>query len=151
METLVALKTIDIPQADGLASVRRLLEAMATAEGTSTKQLSEMTGFSERHVRYRMATARILNFVADEAKKAALTPRGQRLLRTTAGSPDEKRELRRAVADCPVVREIAPGLLGETAFEFDSVAKTIARKARLSQATAERRAQVLRAWRRQLT
>jgi hypothetical protein len=146
----VALRTIEIPQADALASVRQLIEAVSRPSNVSTNDLARDTGFSDRHVRYRMATARILDLVADGKSGAVLTARGRRLLRTTPGSSAEKKQLRQAIEACGVVQEIAPGLLSAETFDFDRVAKVIVTKAGLSQSTAERRAQVLRAWGRQL-
>jgi hypothetical protein len=143
----VKLKTIDIPQADSLALVRGLLEVVARSEGAAVKDLATGTGFSERHVRYRTQAARILGLI-DEA--TALTPRGRRLLATEAGSPAEKRELRRAVAECSVIQQVAPDLLSASGVDVKTLARKICALSGLSASTAERRAVVLRAWHRDL-
>jgi hypothetical protein len=145
----VKLKTSDVPQADSLALVRRLLEAIATSPSTAVKDLSQCTGFSERHVRYRMQAARILGFLP-AADEPALTARAKRLLATGVGSPDEKKQLASAVNDCPSMRLIAPNLLDSDTVDIKKLADRIARLSGLSPATAKRRALVLRSWHRSL-
>ena len=104
------LKTADVPQADSLALVRRLLEVIAVSPSTAVKDLAEKTTFSERHVRYRLQAARILGFLKPEGEPE-LTPRSKRLLTTEAGSLEEKKQLASAVNDCAAVQLIAPNLL----------------------------------------
>jgi hypothetical protein len=41
----VKLKTSDVPQADSLALVRRVLEALAASPSTAVKDLAERTSF----------------------------------------------------------------------------------------------------------
>ncbi len=123
--------------------------ALAPSPGTAAKDLAEITKFSERHVRYRLQAARILGFLhADGEPK--LTARAQRLLATAAGSPEEKKHLANAVNECAAVRSIAPNLLDSDDVDIKELGERIARLSGLSQATAERRAVVLRSWRRDL-
>jgi hypothetical protein len=145
----VKLKTSDVPQADSLVLVRRLLEAIATCPSTAVKDLAEQTKFSERHVRYRMQAARILGFLPSEGEPA-LTARAKRLLATDAGSPEEKKQLGNAVNECPALRLIAPNLLSSDDVDVKKIAERIARLSGLSVATAERRAGGLRSWHRDL-
>ena len=143
------LKTSDVPQADSLGLVRRLLETIATSPSTAVKDLAERTKFSERHVRYRMQAARILGFLPSEGEPA-LTSRAKRLLATDAGSPEEKKQLVGAVNECPAVRLIAPNLLDSDQVDVKKLMERISRLSGLSPATAERRAVVLRSWHRDL-
>lgn len=143
------LKTSDVPQADSLALVRRLLEAVAVSPSTAAKDLAERTKFSERHVRYRLQAARIRGFLQPEGEPE-LTPRAKRLLATEVGSPEEKKQLAGAVNDCQSVRLIASDLLALPEVHVKKLADRIARLSGLSQATAERRAVVLRSWHRDL-
>src|SRR3984957_14679653 len=83
----VKLKTSDVPQADSLALVRRLLEAVAVSPSTAVKDLAEKTTFSERHVRYRLQAARVLGFLKPEGEPE-LTSRAKRLLATAGGTPE---------------------------------------------------------------
>jgi hypothetical protein len=145
----VKLKTSDVPQADSLPLVRRVLEAIAVSPSLAVKDLAERTGFSERHVRYRIQAARILGFV-DADGEPKLTARAKRLLATEIGSPQEKKELARAVSDCEAVRMIASDLLALPEVDVKKLADRITRLSGLSHATAERRAVVLRSWHRDL-
>ena len=141
------LQPIDIPQADSLPSVRRIVEAIA--EGASSiAQIVTLTEYSVRHVRYRFQAARILGFVKSFH---ALTSRGRRLLKTLPGSDEECKIFRLAVKSSPVVRTIIPNLLISKSIDKGKIASNIIRLTGLSPATAERRAQVLKSWARQLT
>lgn len=147
--TTVRLKTADVPQADSLALVRRLLEAIAVSPGTAAKDLAEKTKFSERHVRYRLQAARILGFL-QPGGEPELTPRAKRLLTTEVGSPEEKRQLASGINDCAEVQLIAPNLLTLPEVDVKKLSERIARLSGLAPATAERRAVVLKSWHRQL-
>jgi hypothetical protein len=145
----VKLKPSDVPQADRLKLVRRLLEAIASSASTAVKDLAERTKVSERHVRYRMQAARILGFLPPEGEPT-LTPRAKRLLATDVGSPEEKKQFVSAVNECPSVRLIAPNLLDADEVDVKKIAERIVRLSGLSAATAERRAGGLRSWHRDL-
>jgi hypothetical protein len=145
----VKLKTSDVRQADSLALVRRLLEAIAVSPSTAVKDLAEKTKFSERHVRYRLQAARILGFLKPEGEPD-LTSRAKRLLATDVGTPEEKKQLASAVADCASVQLIAPNLLALPEVDVKKIGDRISRLSGLAPATAERRAVVLRSWHRQL-
>jgi hypothetical protein len=145
----VKLKSSDVPQADSLPLVRRVLETIAVSPSPAVRDLAERTGFSERHVRYRIQAARILGFI-DAEGDPKLTPRAKRLLATTVGSPEEKKQLASAINDCESVRIIAPDLLASPEVDVKKLAAQIARLSGLSPATAERRAVVLRSWHRDL-
>jgi len=145
----VKLKTSDVPQADSLGLVRRLLEAIAVSPNAPVKHLAEQTGFSERHVRYRLQAARILGFLPAEGE-TVVTLRAKKLLATAPDSPEEKKQLVAAVKDCESVKVIAPHLLDSDAVDVKKLGERIARLSGLSPATAERRAVVLRSWHRDL-
>lgn len=143
------LKTSDVPQADSLALVRRVLEAIAVSPSTAVKDVAEKTKFSERHVRYRLQAARILGFLQREGEPE-LTPRAKRLLATETGSPEEKKQLVSAISYCASVQLIAPNLLTLPEVDVKKLGDRITRLSGLSPATAERRAVVLRSWHRDL-
>ena len=143
------LKTSDVPQADSLALVRRVLQAIGASPSTAVKDLAERTGFSERHVRYRMQAARILGFLSPDGEPV-LTSRAKRLLSTEPKSPEEKKQLVTAINDCPSVQLIAPNLLDVDEVNVKKLGERITRLSGLSPATAERRAVVLRSWHRDL-
>lgn len=135
-----------MPQADSLPMIRRVAEAV-NDDKQGVPAISKRTGFSERHVRYRLQAARILGLLAVDL---SITPRGRRLIETAPGSADELEILRECVRASKVMTSLAPALLANEKLEVAAVSKRIQSLAGLSQATADRRAVVLRAWQRQL-
>lgn len=144
------LRPIDIPQADTLATVRQLVDAIASMNNPPVKILSERLAVHERHVRYRIAAAPALGFLEPDDGELGITTRGARLIATSPNSDEEKKELRRAVRTCPAVLAIDPDLLLKPLVDVKSLAERIVKISGLSYSTAERRAIVLRAWRRDL-
>ena len=140
------LSSADIPQAEDLTEVRELVSALLEV-GDSTDSLAEHTGFSSRHVRYRLHAAKVLGLI--DAKRS-ITDRGRRLLATPPGSPDERGALSDAVEGCSVVRLVAPGLLTAPALDLNQVGEALTQVAGLSPSTAARRARTLESWRQQL-
>jgi len=147
----VKLKTIDIPQADTLSVVRLLLDGINRSPKERVKDLAATTGFSERHIRYRLHAARILGFLSDDDGRLSFTSRGRELVATVPGSAREKEVLRQAVSDSPIVQRLAPDLLGGSQLDWKEVAKKISSLSGVAPTTAERRAGVLRSWQRALT
>jgi hypothetical protein len=140
------LKSADIPQAEDLTEVRELVSALLEV-GTSTESLAAHTGFSDRHVCYRLHAAKVLGLIDTER---SLTDRGDRLLSTPPGSPDERAAFSDAVTSCSVVKLVAPDLLSAPALDLSQVSAALSQVAGLSASTAERRARILEAWRQQL-
>ncbi|WP_437774297.1 hypothetical protein [Sorangium sp. So ce1097] len=141
------LRSAEIPQADNLANVRRVLEALADG-AAAREQIAEQTGISLRHVGYALAAARVLGWLDDDA---SITPAGRALLAVPAGTPDERAHLRRAIFACDVVKEVAPDLFEPAAPTTAALARRIFRfTAGIGKETARRRAQTLLAWRKQV-
>ncbi|WP_437805965.1 hypothetical protein [Sorangium sp. So ce1078] len=142
------LRSTEIPQADNLANVRRVLEALAG--GASAKeQIVEQTGISLRHVGYALAAARVLGWLGDD--DASITPAGRELLAAPPGTADERAHLRRAIFACGVVKEVAPDLFEPAAPTMVALARRLFRfTAGIGKETARRRAQTLLAWRSQV-
>ncbi|WP_437729850.1 hypothetical protein [Sorangium sp. So ce1335] len=142
------LRSAEIPQADNLANVRRVLEALAGG-AAAREQIAEQTGISLRHVGYALAAARVLGWLGDD--DASITPAGRALLAAPAGTPDERAHLRRAIFACDVVKEVAPDLFEPAAPTTAVLARRIFRfTAGIGKETARRRAQTLLAWRKQV-
>ncbi|AUX49139.1 hypothetical protein SOCE26_106840 [Sorangium cellulosum] len=142
------LRSAEIPQADSLANVRRVLEALSGGVDTR-EQIAEHTGISLRHVGYALAAARVLGWLGDD--DASITPAGRALLATPSGTADERALLRRAIFECDVVKQIAPDLFDPAAPTVVALARRIFRlTAGLGKETARRRAQTLLAWRSQV-
>jgi hypothetical protein len=112
--------------------------------------IAEATGFQDRHVRYRIATARVLGLICREEDGTHVTPRGEKLLDTAPGSDNERKLLRRAVSSSAVVKQLIPDLLTRETIDLKNLRDRIAAATGLSPSTAERRAVVLRAWHRDL-
>jgi hypothetical protein len=142
------LQTIDIPQADSLSLVREVVNAIKRAPNAPVKAIADATHFHERHVRYRIATARALGFITREDDGTSVTSRGDKLLATEVGSREERQTLRRAIRDCPAVKHLVPDLLSRDSIDLASLTDRIVACSGLSRSTAERRAVVLRAWHR---
>jgi hypothetical protein len=146
------LNSADVPLADSLPLFRAVIAAVAQSRVYSVKHLAELTGFSGRHVRYRLATARILGLLTATTDRCfVLSPAGRALLKTEPGSEGEKTAFRRAVARCPIVQEVAPDLLASPRVDIKLLGERISLASGLGAATAERRAVVLRAWQRDLS
>ncbi|WP_437892977.1 hypothetical protein [Sorangium sp. So ce124] len=148
MPTTRLLHSAEIPQADNLANVRRVLEALSGGV-TEKERISEQTGISLRHVGYALAAARVLGWLGDDG--ASITPAARELLATSSGSADERTHLRRAIFACEVVKEVAPDLFEPSAPTREALARRIFRfTAGIGKETARRRAQTLLAWRSQV-
>ncbi|WP_437720164.1 hypothetical protein [Sorangium sp. So ce861] len=142
------LRSTEIPQADNLANVRRVLEALAG--GASAKEeVAQQTGISVRHVGYALAAARVLGWLGDD--DASITPAGRGLLAAPPGTADERAHLRRAIFACDVVKAVAPDLFEPAAPTVVALARRLYRStAGIAKETARRRAQTLLAWRSQV-
>lgn len=148
------MRTIDVPQADDLATVRTVIGSITRGQFTIADVAAE-TGFSERHAGYRLHAARILGFVEVVDERAGhdlfgLTPRGNALLTTPRGSAEERDHMRRAINESPQLRVFAPDLMADPAPARDALTRAIMHHSGLAFDTARRRAGALLAWRRQL-
>ena len=94
------LRSTEIPQADSLSSVRRVLAAAAT--GAVTKErAAEQTGLSLRQVEYALKAAQVLGWLGDDG--VSVTPSGQALLVAPPGTVEERSCFRHAILGCEVV------------------------------------------------
>jgi len=147
MAKRTALRTADVPQADDLQTVRAVVKAAGSGGGV-TAEIEQRTGYSDRHVRYRMQAARILGFVDVNRKVTGL---GRRLLQTSPGGDAERQVFREAIEASPPIKALAPRLTRAEEPDVASLCLHLQAHAGLSPATAERRARVLRSWWRQTT
>ena len=146
-KTPPSLHTADIPQADSLPTIRTVVESVEAVHGDAVG-ISKRIKVSDRHVRYRLQSARVLGLI-DENRR--LTVRGRELLSTSRSSEEERKVLVRAVNASLVVSQLFPELLAVAAVDVDAMAKAISRVTGMSHSTAHRRARGLRSWRRQLS
>ena len=132
------LTSIDIPQADSLETVRNVVAAIF-AGATSVSEIEDSTGYSGRHVRYRLQTGRILGVIKGGF---SVTKLGQSLLETKTGSEEELALFRKAVNNSRVVKMLIPDLLQQKVFDKVEFSRKLSVATGLAPATAERRAQV---------
>ena len=144
------LESKDIPQADSLENVRRIVDSVV--DGLRTKaEVSERTGINPRHVLYGLHTARVLGFVVeDEGGGFSATESGKSLNALTANGPEELERFRSAIADSEIIAAIAPQILSAKPPTQDAITQKIVKATGLSESTAGRRAQTLVSWRTQL-
>lgn len=144
------MDTLDIPQANDLGTVRRVVSAVRNGASTFG-DVQERTGYSRRHVQYRVHAARILGWLRIEAEGAlVLTAAGERLLETDEGTCDERAAFARAIEGSPQIAALAPTLLGPVPPFASDLAETIIAVTGMSPSTALRRAEGLLAWRRRV-
>ncbi|WP_437841772.1 nSTAND1 domain-containing NTPase [Sorangium sp. So ce1153] len=139
------MRPIDVPQADNLARVRLVLNALAEGERT-LQQIAKRTKISHRHVQYYLQSARVLKF----ATGTTITDFGAKLLATPARSFDERHVFKRAIEGSDILLPIAADLFSADPPDHAALTKRIKQWSGLSTSTAARRAKTLLAWRRQI-
>ena len=139
----------DIPQADNLQRVRLVVDAVAAGR-TSQEAILADTHVSLRHVSYALHAARVLGLLELDQRALRLTASGRELCATRRLSDEERRILREACEKSPIITLLAPDLFGQPGPSVDAITATIEERARLSPATARRRARTLLSWRLQV-
>jgi predicted ATPase len=132
---------LEVPEAGDLDRVRRVVDAVHRRADVSSE-----TGLSARQVNYHVQAARVLGWLARENRSSTVTPLGERLLGTQAGSADETLVMRESVAQCPLVSEVVPGLLSGMTVEAVIDALEHHPQTALAHATARKRALPLLHW-----
>ena len=141
------MMTLDIPQANGLETVRRVVKAISLG-ATTVDAVADFTTFSTRHTGYRLHAARILGLIHIEGDRLTLGSDGDSLLATNPGSPDERQIFFKAIESSAVIQIIAPELLTLCPPTIEDIRERLFKNTKLSRETAERRAGTLMAWRR---
>lgn len=143
-------RSIDVPQADRLPNVRRLVAA--AREGIhNASALLELLDVDERHFAYYRSAAEILGVIAvSGGGHLALTDRGRDLLATREGGDDERTVLRDAILSARALKPFSSFFKGEK-LSVAEIADRLCVLTPLSRATAERRAKTLVQWRKFIT
>lgn len=145
--TPAMLGPTDVPQADSLDTVRAVIDAIA-AGATTKEDVAEITGYSIRHVHYRLHAARILGFAIMVGRNlVGPTDEAYVLYETRPGSAEELAVFERAIRASPIMRALAPDLLSRKPLLKSELSVRLERRAHLGRETAMRRAQALMAWR----
>jgi hypothetical protein len=138
----------DIPQADNLQRVRKVIDVVAQGVSNADK-IADKTKITPRHVAYQLNAAKVLGFVT-RGDGFFPTEQGLALAATPVDSEAERACIREAYERSEVLRRLAPGLFSKRAPSLSAIADRIEEFGRLSRATAERRAQTLLSWRTQV-
>lgn len=141
------MQTLDIPQANDLDTVRRVLHAIARGARTP-EAIADFTGYSHRHTQYRVHAARVLGLVHLEGDETLLTIPGERLLDTPKGTLAERELYTRAINQAAVIQLVAPDLLAAHPPTIEELTDRLFHQSKLAPETARRRAGGLLAWRR---
>lgn len=139
----------DIPQADQLAHVRRVVSAVARGSG-AVEQVAQASGLSKRQVQYALQAARVLGLLQSTEEGPRVTTKSDALLSVPEGEGAERRFFRSQLQTNSTIAQIAPGLGGEHPPRKEQIVRNILAQTDLSKATAERRATALLAWHRQV-
>lgn len=139
-------RTVDVPQADRLENVRRLIAA--AKEGIQhPAALRELLGVDDRHFAYYRRAATILGLLADnDGGILALTDEGRALLGTKERSTAERRQFHDAIVSARSLKPFQSFFEGEEV-PFAEISHRLAQLTGLSETTADRRAQTLMRWR----
>lgn len=144
------MKTVDVPQANNLSTVRRVVAAVDRG-AEDAFAIAEYTGYSLRHARYRLHAARVLQLLSLNPEGAlALTALGAKLLESEVDSSREREILAQAIEHSPAMQTLAPDLLASRAPSVESLAEHLYHRSRLGRSTALRRASGLLTWRRRV-
>ncbi len=141
------MQTLDIPQANDLDTVRRVVHAVLRGCKT-VEAIEDWTQFSRRHVQYRLHAARVLGLVHMEGDEPLLTTMGEALMDCAKGTAEERQLWARVIEQCAVVQLVAPDLLARSAPDIEDLTERLFKNSRLGAETARRRASGLLAWRR---
>ncbi len=134
----------DIPQADNLDSVRKVVEVINSGLIT-LKEICLATGYSSRHVQYKISSAVILGFLR-KFETIKVTQNGRAWLQKKMSSNEESIFLRRCIENTKVFKMVAPDLFDRVRPNKEILARRIMDYGNLSETTAFRRASTLIAW-----
>jgi hypothetical protein len=143
------LTSAEVPQADDLDKVRAVV-VVATRGPMTTGDIAAETGYSVRHVEYRLRAAQLLGLLDKQKDGFALSARGRTLLDTRPTSERERVTWRHIVEESPLLSALAPDLFATVAPTRDQLADRMLDATAISRSTALRRAGALLSWRRRL-
>ena len=141
------MRSIDIPQANALESVRLIVHSIDLGV-RRVETLSDFTGYSVRHAGYRLHAARIIGLVSMDGDEAHITALGERLLCTDPHSEAERAVFYDAIQSSAVIQLLVPELLSLVPPSTEAIADRLFSQSKLGRTTALRRASGLMSWRR---
>lgn len=140
------MRTLDIPQANDLDTVRAVVRAVALG-AEDNGAVCDFTTYSRRHAQYRLHAGRILGLVRMEGDALSITPLGERLVETLPHSDAEREVFYQAMQGSAVLAVLAPDLLSRDPPTQDLLADRLFQEAGLGRNTALRRAGGMLTWR----
>lgn len=143
------MRTLDVPQANDLDSVRAVVRAV-TLGADDLDAVCDFTTYSRRHAQYRLHAARILGLVRLEGDNVSVTPLGERLVEARPHTDAERALFYKAVQGSAVLSVLAPELLSRAPPTVETLADRLFQEAGLGRNTALRRAGGLLSWRRRI-
>ncbi len=141
-----AMRTLDVPQANDLDTVRAVLRATSLG-ADDLDAVCDFTTFSRRHAQYRLHAGRILGLLRLEGDDVSITPLGERLVEAHPHTDAERQVFYEAVQSSAVLALLAPDLLSRNPPSVEDLAERLFREAGLGRNTALRRAGGLLTWR----
>ncbi len=143
------MRSLDVPQANDLDSVRAVVRAVARG-ANSLQAVEDFTQFSSRHTQYRVHAARVLSLLRLEGDVLEVTTLGERLDESDPHGTDERQVFFDAIERSPVMQVVAPDLLSRTPPTLDELTERLFKEHHLARSTAKRRASGLLTWRRRV-
>lgn len=136
------IETSDIPQAADLKKIRNVLFAYAQSKG-EPNEIGHITGYSLRHIRYRIKANEILGFIKD----GVVVESGIELLGIESGSMEEREYILERIIETNVFQTIVPDLFELSAPSTSVITRRIVEMSGLKESTASSRASCLLSWR----
>ena len=141
------ISATDIPQADSLEKVRRVVSAVARQGARIAGDLVQATGMSPRQVQYAIRAAITLGWLERSDQGLLPTTASDALLAIPEGRAAERALLRDLLSSNEILRAVVPDLLANRPPSPVALGARIAAMTGLAPATAERRAGTLLRWR----
>jgi len=137
-------KSLDVPQADTLDLVVKLLSVLWHDEAQSKEKIAKELGVVKRQVDYYKHAARILGFAVLADEKVQFTDAGRALMEETRLEA-RRTLLREAVFNAPIIRSLLRDRRPEELSQA-VVSQFLRENSNSSGATIPRRAQTMRTW-----
>ncbi len=140
------MRTLDVPQANDLDTVRAVVRAVSLG-AADVDAISDLTNYSRRHAQYRLHAARVLGLLRLEGDVVSITSLGERLVEALPHTDAERQVLYDGIQRSSVLEVLVPDLLSRDPPSVETIADRLFREAGLGRSTALRRAGGLLAWR----
>lgn len=138
------IKSLDVPQADTLGLVVKLLATIWPSGKLSKAAIASELGIDPRQVEYYKQAARILGFVRSSSQRLEFTAAGKELMSSTR-RPERTALLQNAVRHTPIISQLVRDRRPEELSGYH-VQRFLKRNTSLARSTIHRRAQTILSW-----